>query len=107
MAEQFVGQELRASVYENLYYWSRDARGSNAEIDYLIEKEGEIIPIEVKSGRSGRLKSLHLLLNKFTNIKTAFVLTEDKYGELPEQKIKFLPLFYANCLGSKQETKAH
>ena len=106
MAEQFVGQELRASVYENLYYWSRDARGSNVEIDYLIEKEGEIIPIEVKSGRSGRLKSLHLLLNKFTNIKTAFVLTEDKYGELPEQKIKFLPLFYANCLGSKQETKA-
>ena len=101
MAEQFVGQELRASVYENLYYWSRDARGSNAEIDYLIEKEGEIIPIEVKSGRSGRLKSLHLLLNKFTNIKTAFVLTEDKYGELPEQKIKFLPLFYASWVGSK------
>jgi predicted AAA+ superfamily ATPase len=101
MAEQFVAQELRASVYENLYYWSRDTRGSSAEIDYLIEKEGEIIPIEVKSGRSGRLKSLHLLLNKFTNIKTAFVLTEDKYGELPEQKIKFLPLFYASWVGSK------
>ncbi len=106
MAEQFVGQELRASVYENLYYWSRDARGSSAETDYLIEKEGEIIPIEVKSGRSGRLKSLHLLLNKFTNIKTAFVLTEDKYGEIPEQKIKFLPLFYACWVGSKLEIKA-
>ena len=37
MAEQFVGQELRASVYEDLYYWSRDARGSSAETDYLIE----------------------------------------------------------------------
>lgn len=102
MAEQFVGQELRSSFYENLYYWSRDERGSSAETDFLIEKEGEIIPIEVKSGKSGRLKSLHLLLNKFKNIKTAFVFTEDKYGELPEQKIKFLPLFYASCLESAQ-----
>ncbi|MCK5211028.1 MAG: ATP-binding protein, partial [Cyclobacteriaceae bacterium] len=49
MAEQFVGQELRASVHEDLYYWSRDVPGSSAETDYFIEKEGEIIPIEVKS----------------------------------------------------------
>jgi hypothetical protein len=92
LAEQFAGQELRA-VSENLFYWSREARGSSAETDYLIEKEGEIIPIEVKSGKSGSLKSLHLLLHTFSNIKRAFVFTEDKYGELPEQKIKFLPLF--------------
>lgn len=93
LAEQFAGQELRASTSENLYYWSREARGSSAETDYLIEKEGEIIPVEVKSGKSGSLKSLHLLLHTFSNIKRAFVFTEDKYGELPEQKIKFLPLF--------------
>lgn len=103
MAEQFVGQELRASVHEDLYYWSRDVPGSSAETDYFIEKEGEIIPIEVKSGRSGSLKSLHILLDTFTNIKTAFVFTEDKYGELPEQKIKFLPMFYASWLGLKQK----
>ena len=96
MVEQFVGQELRASFYENLYYWSRNVRGSSANTDYLIEKEGEIIPIEIKSGKSGILRSLHLLLNTFTNIKTALVFTEDKYGELREQKRKFLPLFYAN-----------
>ncbi|MCK5538087.1 MAG: ATP-binding protein, partial [Bacteroidales bacterium] len=53
MAEQFIGQELRVYTNEKLYYWSRDARGSSAETDYLIEKEGEIIPIEVKSGKSG------------------------------------------------------
>jgi predicted AAA+ superfamily ATPase len=93
MAEQFVGQELRASGNENLYYWVREKRGSSAETDYLIEKEGEVIPIEVKSGKSGKLKSLHLLLSTYSNIETAYVLTEDKYGEIPEQKIKFRPLF--------------
>lgn len=96
MVEQLVGQEVRASFYENLYYWSRNVRGSSANTDYLIEKEGEIIPIEVKTSKSGRLRSLHLLLNTFANIKTDLVFTEDEYGELPEQKKEFLPLFYAN-----------
>ena len=98
LAEQFVGQELRASYNENLFYWSREKRGSSAETDYLIEKKGEIIPVEVKSGKSGKLKSLHLLLNTFPDIKTAYVFTEDKFGEIPEQKIKFLPLFCAGRL---------
>jgi len=95
MAEQFVGQELYCATNRELYYWSREARGSIAETDYLVEQEGEIIPIEVKSGKSGSLKSLHLLLNSFPNIKKAFVFTEDKYGELPEKGIKFYPLFMA------------
>ena len=95
MAEQFAGQEIRTKSSGNLYYWSRDARGSSAETDYLIEKEGEVIPIEVKSGKSGSLKSLHLLLDTFPNINTSYVLTEDKYGELKEKKIKFFPLFRA------------
>lgn len=98
MAEQFVGQEIRAATHENLYYWSRDARSSSAETDYLIEKEGEILPIEVKSGKSGSLKSLHLLLDIFSNINNSLVFTEDKYGELSDQKIKFLPLFYAGSM---------
>ncbi len=95
MAEQFVGQELRCTTNRELYYWSREARGSSAETDYLIEKESEIIPIEVKSGKSRSLKSLHLLLDSFPGVKKAYVFTEDKYGELPENGITFLPLFKA------------
>jgi len=97
MAEQFVGQELLASGINDIFYWSRLKRGSSAETDYLIEKKGEVIPIEVKSGKSGKLKSLHMLLDKYSNIKTAYVFTEDKFGDIPEQKIKFRPLF---CAGS-------
>jgi uncharacterized protein len=98
LAEQFVGQELRASRNGNLFFWSRNQRGSSAETDYLIEKNGEIIPIEIKSGKSGKLKSLHLLLKEYPSINQAYVFTEDKYGEIPEQKIKFRPLFFASSL---------
>ncbi len=95
LAEQFVGQELRAILNDNIFYWSRSQRGSSAETDYLIEKNGEIIPIEVKSGKSGKVKSLHLLLKEYPTIRQSYVLTEDKFGEIPDQKIKFRPLFFA------------
>lgn len=100
LAEQFAGQELRAFANDNLFYWVRDKRGSSAETDYLIEKDGKIVPIEVKSGKSGKLKSLHMLLKTFPNVQSAYVLTEDKYGEIPEQKIIFRPLFCAGTLHS-------
>lgn len=101
MAEQFVGQELRTSFNLELFYWSREARGSSAETDYLIETNGDIVPIEVKSGKSGSLKSLHLLLDSFPNVEKAIVFTEDKYGQLTEKGIKFLPLFHAGSIAEK------
>ena len=45
-----------------LYYWQREKNGSQAEIDYLIQKENKIIPIEVKSGTTGKMQSLHLFM---------------------------------------------
>ena len=93
MAEQFVGQELRAASKGKIYYWSREAKSSSAEVDFLVESEGEIVPVEVKSGKSGSLKSLHLLLDSFPNVKKSYVLTENKYGKLEDKPIEFLPLF--------------
>jgi predicted AAA+ superfamily ATPase len=63
IAEQFIGQHLQASLSETpnreLTYWLREGRSSNAEVDYVIALEGNIIPIEIKSGATGSLKSLH------------------------------------------------
>lgn len=95
VAEQFVGQEIRAASDAALYYWSREARNSNAETDFLIEKQGRIIPIEVKSGTSGRLKSIHLLLDTYKNVKEVFVFSDAPSGRLAERNIKFLPLYFA------------
>jgi predicted AAA+ superfamily ATPase len=98
LAEQFIGQEARAAAGTPLYYWSREARNSNAETDYLIEKQGQIIPIEVKSGKSGSLKSIHLLLETFKNVKEALVFSDAPFGELTEKSIRFLPLYFAGSV---------
>ena len=95
MAEQFVGQEMLTSQQPDIYYWSREARNSSAEVDYLIVVEGKIIPVEVKSGPAGRLRSLHALLNSFPDCPYGIVLSSAPYAELPEQKLKFLPIYYA------------
>ena len=61
-AELFTGLELigNSSPYarEQSYYWHREARSSNSEVDYVIQKNEEIIPVEVKSGSSGQLQSI-------------------------------------------------
>ncbi len=92
LAEQFVGQELLSSG-NDLYYWARESKSSTAEVDYLIERNGEIIPIEVKSGAAGRLKSLHILLKSFPHIAHGYVCSSASFSELPEQRIKFIPLY--------------
>ncbi len=95
LAEQFVGQELLASGQEELYYWAREARGSTAEVDFLAVFQGKIYPVEVKSGRSGRLKSLHLFLQSYPNSPTGLVFSTAPFSMLPEQKITFLPAYFA------------
>jgi predicted AAA+ superfamily ATPase len=95
MAEQFIGQEMISAGHIDLHYWSRQAKSSTAEVDFLIEKQNEIIPIEVKSGAGGSLRSLHLLLNTYPNIKKGFVFSEASFGEISNQKLVFIPLYYA------------
>jgi predicted AAA+ superfamily ATPase len=68
IAEQFIAQELLQlrKPYEqpNLHYWLREQKSSAAEVDFIIPFNGKIIPIEVKAGQSGSLKSLHYFLNE-------------------------------------------
>ena len=47
-----------------VYYWNREKRQSNAEIDYLLQLNNIILPIAVKSGKTGTLKSLHLFMEQ-------------------------------------------
>ena len=95
MAEQFVGQEMLISQNNALYYWARMKKSSSAEVDYLAAINGKIYPIEIKSGVSGRLKSLHICLQKYPNCPKGIVFSENPYSELPEQRLKFIPLYFA------------
>ena len=96
LAEQFTGQEMLAAGQDNLYHWSREAKNSSAEVDYLIEKNGKIYPIEIKSGVAGKLKSLHLLLKTFSNISHGIILSERMPSEIKKQKLIFTPLYFAS-----------
>jgi predicted AAA+ superfamily ATPase len=95
MAEQFVGQEMVASQGPDLYYWARQARSSTAEVDFLSLVGSSIVPVEVKSGPSGRLRSLHLLLEAYPNCERGYVFSTAPYAELPEHKLTFIPLYFA------------
>ncbi len=92
-AEQFVGQQLLANASNPLHYWARTNPNSSAEVDYIVEKNGEIIPIEVKSGTAGKLRSLHVLLSENVSIKKALVFSKGKSGV--EGKLHFLPIYFA------------
>ncbi len=63
LAEQFIGQHLLfregGLVEPFLGYWLREGKHDNAEVDYVISQGGRIVPIEVKAGTAGSLKSLH------------------------------------------------
>ena len=66
LAEMLIGLELLKSgdpFRENsLFYWHREAANSTAEVDYLMQLNDSVLPIEIKSGTRGAMKSLHMLM---------------------------------------------
>lgn len=94
LCEQLVGQEMLCgggSWHQKLYYWSRSKKSSNAEVDYLMVRKGQIYPLEVKKGPEGRLKSLHLFLEEHPQVPHAYVLNSGNVGTI--DKIHFKPLY--------------
>ena len=91
LAEQFIGQHLiinKGLVKPSLHYWIRESKSSNAEIDYLISRGDWILPIEVKAGKSGSLKSLHQFAHeKKPKISIRFDLNQPGKQSI-EHKIK-------------------
>ena len=67
IAEHIVGQEIIATselVSTKRNFWTREARNSQAEVDFIYPYNGKIIPVEVKSGDNSKLKSLHLFMTE-------------------------------------------
>ncbi|MES2614611.1 MAG: DUF4143 domain-containing protein [Bdellovibrionota bacterium] len=92
IAEQFVGQELLVySPYfedTSLYFWHREKPASTAEVDYLTTVGTKIVPIEVKAGDTGQLKSLKIFMNEQNSnlgvrISQAPFCLKDKILSLP------------------------
>lgn len=95
IAEQFVAQEMLAySDFHKscqLYYWHREAKSSNAEIDFVTMKEGEIVPVEVKSSKKGRMKSLQLFLDSHPNSTYGLKVSESPFSK--QENLVEVPLY--------------
>ena len=100
IAEQFAGLELiknsTSFMPENLYFWTREKEKSQAEVDYLIQHNEKMIPIEVKSGKSGKMQSLHLFMNEK---KSEFGVRTSLENFAQYDKIKVFPLYAIGNLG--------
>ncbi|MGK5084436.1 ATP-binding protein [Bdellovibrionota bacterium FG-1] len=66
IVEQFVAQHLiqHARPFPELFYWLRDGSAGNAEIDFVWSEGGRVMPLEVKAGKSGSLRSLHQFMHE-------------------------------------------
>ncbi|MFN3234586.1 MAG: ATP-binding protein [Gammaproteobacteria bacterium] len=95
LAEQFVAQELVSygskKTKKELFYWLRESKNAKAEIDFLVEKGSDIFPIEVKSGKTGRLKSLQYYLNTHPDVRFGVKISENPYYET--DRILEIPLY--------------
>jgi predicted AAA+ superfamily ATPase len=101
VAEQFAGLELRKASrsWQNcLYFWSREKAHSNAEVDYVVQRGEKIIPIEVKSGSTGQMQSMHVFL-KEKNAEYGIRASLENFSAYG--KIRVYPLYaVGNILGA-------
>lgn len=107
LAEIFVGQQLNATRnigQELLHFWVRETARSNAEVDYLLPGPAKPVPVEIKSGTSGTLKSLHQFLFR-SGLKQGIRLLPDNIsdeqlavtmdGRAMDYRLVSLPLYLA------------
>lgn len=91
MAENYVNVQLSINGY-NTYYWESE-RG--AEIDFVIQRDGQIIPIEVKSADNTRAKSLKVYMDTY---KPAYAIKLSAKNFGFEDNKKIVPLYAAFCI---------
>lgn len=81
IVEHIVGQEIianNANLLSSILFWVREKTNASAEVDFLFVKDGVAIPVEVKSGKAGKLKSLHQYL-EISDVKLAIRLYSGQF----------------------------
>lgn len=114
IAEHVVAQELLGATVnfgEKRMFWVRDAKNSQAEVDFLIRYKAHLLPIEVKTGSNSKLKSLHLFMEEskekvalrfWNGPMTSDVITKQNGDSFTLYNI---PLYYAGHLPAFLEEK--
>ena len=94
LVELFVGLELIAHgsprIHPQIHYWHREAKSSNAEVDYVIARKGKVVPIEVKAGSQGQMQSMHIFLSE-RNLDEGLRISSENFTTY--DKIKTIPVY--------------
>ena len=97
LAELFVGLELLKSASctnpTQLYYWQREKTGSSAEVDYVVQYNADIVPVEVKSGMRGSMQSMFQFLSE-KKYPYGIRCSMENFGTF--ENIKIYPLYAAS-----------
>lgn len=97
LAEMFVAHELKKSgspLDDNpLYYWHRENKNGKAEIDFVVQYRNAPLPIEVKSGVKGSMKSLRILMAE-KSFSLGIRASEENFGSLEDGRIQIVPLYF-------------
>jgi hypothetical protein len=105
IAEAFAGQELLVYAHPlreaALFFWRRAEKSSSAEVDYLQERDQVVIPIEIKSGHAGSLKSMHLFLAERPKAPYGIRFSAQNYSRF--EKIDSRPLYAIATLAHEDQ----
>ncbi|TFG74755.1 MAG: DUF4143 domain-containing protein, partial [Chrysiogenales bacterium] len=97
LAELFSGLELIKSAspysYPELYYWHREEKSSNAEVDFVVQGKSGVVPLEVKAGTKGQMQSLHIFLDE-RNLSKGVRISAENFSRY--DKIVTIPLYAAS-----------
>ncbi len=108
ITEAFVGQELLCYCppkwKTDLYFWKREDAGAQAEVDYLYEYQGKVLPIEVKSGHGSTLRSLHQFLQTHPKSPKGIRFWSENY--LLSDKLDSRPLYAVATLAHPDQKEA-
>ena len=112
MAEHFVAQQLYFAEtpkrHPELHYWLREGRANNAEVDFLLQIEQSVLPVEVKAGKGGSLKALFQFAQaKGASLACRFDLNPPTYQTIRHRLVNLevrldllsLPLYFCEQAG--------
>jgi predicted AAA+ superfamily ATPase len=91
MTENYVAQCFKANRYR-LAYWQSEGK---AEVDFVLQIDANVVPIEVKKGRRNRSKSLYVFMDKY---KSEYAIRISKKNFGLENNIKSVPLYAVFCI---------
>lgn len=108
IAEAFVGQELLCYASPDnkadLYFWKRKEKNSTAEVDYLLQRGEQILPVEVKSGHGKTLRSLRLFLE--THPKSSLGIRFSALDYSVVENLDSRPLYAVASLAHESQREA-